>query len=152
MGNVEGGPKMKPVISRIVSFLTGGIFVCAGILKVANPAQFAIDIDNFKLLNWWPAVVLLALYLPWLEIVCGAALIFRRLHAGAALILSGLTSVFLVALASAKIRGLNISCGCFGHGGSSHLAASLLLDAAILCALIFLLATEPGKFRRFGQP
>lgn len=136
------GSKMKRVIFRIVGFVVGGIFVYAGILKVGNPAQFAADIDNFSLLTWWPSVALLALYLPWLEIVCGAALIFRRLHFGAALILTALTSGFLFALATAKVRGLDISCGCFGHGDSSHLSASLLLDAAILCALIFLLTTE----------
>jgi uncharacterized membrane protein YphA (DoxX/SURF4 family) len=132
---------MRRAFAGAAGFAVGGIFVYAGILKALDPAQFAADIANFRLLPW-PECAALALYLPWLEIVCGAALIVRRLRVAAALVLSALCVVFLVALASAKARGLDIACGCFGSGDAGHLLRALLLDAAILSALIFLLATE----------
>jgi putative oxidoreductase len=135
---------MKRTISYTAGLAVGGIFVYAGILKALDPAQFAAGIANYKLLPWSAGVVL-ALYLPWLEILCGVALIVRRLHVAAALILSALCGTFLIALVSAKARGLDIACGCFGHSGSGHLLRSLLIDAAILCALIFLFATEARK-------
>jgi uncharacterized membrane protein YphA (DoxX/SURF4 family) len=132
---------MRRAVAGAAGFAVGGIFVYAGILKALDPAQFAADIANFQLLPW-PACAALALYLPWLEIVCGTALIVRRMRVAAALVLSVLCVVFLIALASAKARGLDIACGCFGTGGSGHLLRALLLDAAILSALIFLLKTE----------
>ena len=131
---------MRRVIAGAAGFVVGGIFLYAGILKALDPAQFAAGIANYKLLPW-PGGAALALYLPWLEIVCGAALVIRRAHVAAAAILSVLCALFFIALASAKVRGLDIACGCFGSG-SGHLLRSLLFDMAILSALIFLLAAE----------
>ena len=135
---------MRRVVASAMGFAVGGIFVWAGILKALDPAQFAADIANFQLLPW-PACAALALYLPWLEIVCGAALILRRMHVAAALVLSALCVIFSIALISAKVRGLDIACGCFGSGDAGHLLRALLLDAAILSALIFLLVSEANR-------
>jgi uncharacterized membrane protein YphA (DoxX/SURF4 family) len=132
---------MRLAVVGAAGLAVGGIFLYAGIFKMLDPAQFAADIANFQLLPW-PACAALALYLPWLEILCGTALIVLRLRVAAALVLSALCVVFFIALASAKARGLDIACGCFGSGGSGHLLRALLLDAAILSALIFLLAME----------
>jgi putative oxidoreductase len=60
----------------------------------------------------------LALYLPWLELLCAAAVLTRRYERGALLLLAGWGGIFTVALASAWLRGLDISCGCFGHSAS----------------------------------
>ncbi|HEY6205444.1 MAG TPA: MauE/DoxX family redox-associated membrane protein, partial [Chthoniobacterales bacterium] len=69
------------VIWRIVDLLVGALFIYAGVLKALDPVRFAMDIDNYKILPWSIAVGL-AFYLPWLEILCGCALIFRRLYRG----------------------------------------------------------------------
>ena len=133
--------KIASNAARILSLLAGALFMYAGALKALDPAQFALDIANYRLIPW-PAGAALALYLPWLEILCGTALVFRRLVPGTPLILAALCLVFLAALASAKIRGLDISCGCFGHAGSHSLTWSMLLDAGILMALILVLKSE----------
>jgi energy-converting hydrogenase Eha subunit E len=80
-----------------------------------------------------------AFYLPWLEILCGLALITRRLYAGALAILLGLMLVFIGATISAKVRGIDITCGCFG-AASQYLsfAGHLALDAIILVGLVLL--------------
>lgn len=124
---------------RGLDFVIGGIFVFAGILKVLDPLQFANDIDNFHLLPW-ALSVRLAFYLPWLEIICGLALILRRLRTGALAILAALTLVFIGALVSARVRGLDIKCGCFGRaidnmGFASHLLMNLVILAAIALIL-----------------
>jgi hypothetical protein len=81
----------------------------------------------------------LAFYLPWLEILCGLALISRRLYLGGLSILTALTSVFILAAVAAKIRGLDITCGCFGHASKSwNFSGHLALDLAILAALLAL--------------
>jgi putative oxidoreductase len=87
----------------------------------------------------WPISVALAFYLPWLEIFCGFALVIRLLYRGALSILTALIMVFTLATVAAKVRGLDITCGCFGHA-SQHWSfpAHLLTNLAILAALLAL--------------
>src|SRR5689334_5410957 len=90
---------------RILSVIIGGVFVYAGVLKVLDPVQFGIDIDNYKMLPWFVSVRL-AFYLPWLEILCGLALIVGFLYRGGLSILTLLVLVFIGATIAAKARGL----------------------------------------------
>jgi putative oxidoreductase len=129
---------------HIVDLIVGGIFVYAGVIKALDPVQFANDVDNYKMLPWFVSVRL-ALYLPWLEILCGLAVIFRFLYRGGLSILTALLAVFIGATVVAKIRGLDITCGCFGHASknwsfSTHLALDLLILGALL-ALSFRVAS-----------
>jgi len=152
-------------VARFVDLVIGGIFIFAGLTKIfdldrliadvrhirfanflvdlqnlqfASPMGFANDIDNYKILPWTISVGL-AFYLPWLEIFCGLALIMRRLYLGGLSILTALISIFIVAAIAAKVRGLDITCGCFGHASQHwNFPAHLALDLAILAALLAL--------------
>jgi uncharacterized membrane protein YphA (DoxX/SURF4 family) len=125
---------------RILDFGLAGVFIYAGVVKAIDPVQFASDIDNFKLLPW-PVSVALAFFLPWLEIFCALGLVFRFLYRGALSILSASIVVFTLAITAAKVRGLDITCGCFGHASQhwsfpSHLATNLAILTGLL-ALLF---------------
>ena len=123
---------------RIVDLIVGGIFVYAGVVKVLDPVQFANDIDNYKTLPWFVSVRL-AVYLPWLEIFCGLALIFRFLYRGGLSILTVLIAVFIGVTIAAKMRGLDITCGCFGHASKNwNFSTHLGLDLLILLAAVVL--------------
>jgi uncharacterized membrane protein YphA (DoxX/SURF4 family) len=126
---------------RVVAIIIGGLFIYAGGIKVLDPIEFAGDIDNYKTLPW-PVGVRLAFYLPWLEIFCGLALITRVFYRGGVFILTALMVVFVVATIVAKARGLDISCGCFGHA-SQYLSFAwhLALDFLLLGGLLFLWRT-----------
>jgi len=124
----------KKMIHFLLLVALGGVFAYAGILKALDPAAFALDVDHYHMLPW-QAAALLALYLPWLEIVCAVTLLFNKFRAAALWLILGMTLVFLAALVSAVARGLDISCGCFG-GGSGHPAAAIARDLAILAAII----------------
>lgn len=139
------------LVWRIVGVVVGGIFVYAGVLKVLDPVQFGLDIDNFKILPWFISVRL-AFYLPWLEILCGLALIFRFLYRGGLSILALLVLVFIGATVAAKARGLDITCGCFGHA-SQHWSFSqhMAIDLAIFLALGALLWVELIRGARYDQ-
>jgi uncharacterized membrane protein YphA (DoxX/SURF4 family) len=125
------------------------VFVHAGILKIwdfshgrsATP-DFTVAIQHFEMLT--PDLsVLLAVYLPWLEVFAAGALFIRRLALGALTAILGMTTVFVVALATAWQRGLDISCGCFGRDEiSTDFPALLLRDACILAAAVLLLVLE----------
>ena len=128
----------RNVLCRIVALIVGGIFIYAGVIKAIDPLRFAIDIDNYKMLPW-AIGVRLAFYLPWLELVCGLALILRFFYRGGLFILTALTFIFIAASIIAKVRGLDITCGCFGHASKNwNFTTHLALDFAILIALIAL--------------
>src|SRR5436309_244423 len=127
---------VKSLLWRIVDLVVGGIFIYAGVLKVLDPVQFANDIDNYKTLPWFISVRL-AFYLPWLEIICGLALIFRFLYRGGLSILTALVLIFIGATIAAKVRGLDITCGCFGHASQhwsfpQHMAFDLSIFAGLV--------------------
>ena len=133
MGSVARD-KMKLAL-RIIAIVIGALFVYAGAVKVVDPVEFARDIDNYKMLPW-RAAASLALFLPWLEILCGLALITRVLYRGSLFIVTSLMTVFIIVSIVAKARGLDVSCGCFGHA-SQYLNFSwhLALDFALLAGL-----------------
>ena len=134
----------RDILWRIVALIIGGIFIYAGVIKAMDPVAFANDIDNYKILPW-PLAVRLAFYLPWLEMLCGLALILRFFYRGGLFILTGLTFVFIAASVVAKVRGLDITCGCFGHASKNwSFSGHLALDIAILIALIALWISNRG--------
>ena len=127
---------------RILHVIVGAVFIYAGALKVLDPVQFANDIDNYKSLPWFVSVRL-ALYLPWLEILCGVALVFRFLYRGGLSILTALILVFIGATIAAKVRGLDISCGCFGHASQGwSFPQHMAFDLGIFVALAALFLNE----------
>ena len=132
------------IILALLRIGLGAIFVYAGALKIWNPGQFAIDVSHFQLTPWTVSV-LVAVYLPWLEVLAGLALILRRLPLGALLAIIGMTLVFMAALTSAWTRGLDISCGCFGKEEAkiaTNFPQLMLRDAALLAAAAVLLVAE----------
>jgi putative oxidoreductase len=137
---------------RILDLIIAAIFIYAGVLKALDPVQLAHDIDHYKTLPWAVGVGL-AFYLPWLEIFCGLALIFRLFYRGALSILTSLVVVFLVATIAAKVRGLDITCGCFGHASQNwSFPTHLALDLGILATLAVLCYCSVARARANAPP
>lgn len=129
------GRSGQMIAVHVLRWLAGGVFIYAGVLKALDPAQFTTDVDHFRLLPYAGSAAI-ALYLPWLEIFAGAALITGFWRAGAAQVLAALLLIFLVALVSAWVRGLDIACGCFGRAlDNGNFALSIAIDLALLAAL-----------------
>jgi putative oxidoreductase len=129
------------LVRRGLAVLAGAVFLYAGIAKVADPIHFASDISNYQIIPW-SIGVRVAFYLPWLEILCGLALIFHRLFSGAVATASALMLVFIGATIWAKVRGIDVACGCFGSASSGlTLTWHLALNGCILAALIVLWLT-----------
>ena len=77
-----------------------------------TPGAFAIELQRYQSVPWTTGA-LLAIYLPWVEVLAGAFLLFRK-GVGALFVITLLFFIFTAALASAMLRGFNIDCGCFG--------------------------------------
>ena len=123
---------------RLLELLFAAVFIYAGVLKIADPVGFARDIENYKLLPWSLSLAA-GFYLPWLEVFCGLTIVLRRLYFGGLSMLTGLIGIFIFASVIAKARGLDITCGCFGHAARNlSFAGHLAIDLAILAVAIVL--------------
>lgn len=128
----------------------GGILIYASLDKLAQPAAFAETINHYRML---PGSLLhaMAQLLPVVEIVTGAALILGVNTRGAALLAAGLTLLFMIAITSALVRNLDISCGCFHTQGGHRVGLDLLWRDFVLLVLCLppLLAKHvgPGLYR-----
>jgi putative oxidoreductase len=129
----------RNIIWRVIDLVIGGVFIVAGVIKIIHPLHFAYDIANYDAVPWTIGVRL-AFYLPWLEVIAGVLLILRRFYAGALTVVFGLTVVFIGAIISARMRGIDISCGCFGHASDNlGFAWHLVMNFSILIAVFLLM-------------
>jgi len=132
------------LLSRL---LIGGMYIGASFYKIIEPASFAKSIWQYHMVPG-ALINLMALILPWLELLIGLALIFGFAYRGAILWANMLLWVFIVALISTIIRGLDIDCGCFKAGESATAPAwnALLFD---LAAMLFAIQLWIGKSSRW---
>ncbi len=131
----------REIITYFLHLVLGAVFIYAGVQKLwdIGPVSFTDDIRSFHLLeDPWPAWV--AMSLPWLEILAGLAVIFGPGRRGGLLIMVVSLVVFLIAIAQALARGIDISCGCFGHSDRKTTPWELIIrDLILLGAGIYLL-------------
>ena len=120
--------------------LLGGVFLLSGVMKIRDPGAFAIEVANYQLapqLAPW-----LAATLPAIELLSGALLVIgtRPWVRAAALLSSAMLLVFSVAVTSVVLRGINVSCGCFGGDTGPVTALTVLRDVALLLGAVGLYA------------
>ena len=132
------------MLSRLI---VGGIFIYASFYKIVEPSMFAKSILYYHLVPG-PLVNLMAIILPWLEILVGLALVFGVVYRGAVWWANLMLVIFIVALASTIARNLDIECGCFKAGQSATGPAwgSLLFDLGSLVFSVQLLVSRSVRW------
>lgn len=126
----------------LVRLVVAGLFVYAGAIKLAQPDTFLGDIESYRMMPYSLAW-LVAFYLPPLEILCGLGLLWGKSRDASAVILIGLMLVFIVAITAAWMRGLDISCGCFGTSeGETNYLWLIVRDLLIIGGLLYLLTNK----------
>ena len=129
----------------LLKWMVAALFIFAGISKILNPDTFARDIDNYRLLPYL-LVTIMAVILPWLEVLCGIFLIVGTWKKGAAFTLLILTFMFLIAISSAVARGLDITCGCFSMTiEGMKVGYTRLIEDVVLFGLILLINIRLAK-------
>jgi len=134
---------LAPLLALLCRLALGIVFFYAGIEKIIAPGEFAVAIYNYRLLPDW-AVNVLAVFLPWLEVFVAAGLITGKCGRGSSLLSALLFLVFATGLTVSLIRGLDISCGCFGASKASINWLYLLRDGGLLIMSIFTLFADRG--------
>jgi len=117
----------------VFRFVVGGVFIWAGLLKILDPLKFSQNIANYHVFSR-DLSFLIALVLPWLEVLCGILVILGIFRPASSLLLSGLLGVFLILITVTIFRGLDVDCGCFGSMGR-HVDYRLLLTDIVLLYL-----------------
>ena len=110
--------KLKITLSILFRLIIGFVFIYAAIDKIIDPYTFAADIRNYQIIPEMFSNIL-ALILPWMELLCGLFLLLGVCTRSSALLIASMLIVFIVALSLAMIRGLNIDCGCYHTMGST---------------------------------
>ena len=110
-----------PWLTIRVQIALGIFFVVASLPKLGDPPSFAHMVYNYRIV---PGVLinLMALTMPWIELLCGLALILGIWKDGARTIIAALLLVFIVAISINLVRNNAIDCGCFDvtAAGKTH--------------------------------
>jgi putative oxidoreductase len=128
----------QDALHRLARWGLAGLFMYAGALKLADPAGFAQDLAHYRLLPE-PLAELLALALPVVELVAAAGLLTRTYMQGGAALTALMLVLFAAAMAQAKLRGIDLVCGCFGARSDaqvSWLKVALNLGLAMLATWV----------------
>lgn len=153
---------MMKAINIIVRLIVGCVFIFAGTVKIWNVqiktahqghdiavkvsasnvpdyGTFATDVTNYRVP---PRALsnLVAITLPWIEVLAGALLVLGIWARPSALVTTCLMVVFLLAIGQAVTRGLNINCGCFGTVEGRKVGLIALAEDAVLLAMTAWLA------------
>ena len=137
----------KRIIAFSIRWIIGITFIAASIHKIVWPAEFAKILYGYDL---FPHITinLIAIVLPFVELVTGLSLVLN-IYPKAAMTLAGIMlAAFTLAISINVARGHEFDCGCFSFGSENPLTGNKFL----LVRDIFLLALCIYMFRSDGKP
>jgi len=130
---------------RLDEAILGMVFIYASYHKIADPVDFAHMVYLYKMTPG-PFINLIAIYLPWIELVTGAVLILGIPGRRGAAVLTGLMLlVFMGAIGFNLARGHPVDCGCF-EGTGAHLKT----HAELFSEMKWVLVRDAGMLLMVG--
>ncbi|MEW5807625.1 MAG: MauE/DoxX family redox-associated membrane protein [Acidobacteriota bacterium] len=136
------------VIIVLFRVIIGAIFIWASLDKIAHASDFSRAIHNYRIM---PVLTenIMAISLPWLELLAGLFLIIGYRVRGAATVISALLMIFIMAITVALLRGLDISCGCFDTQGGAKIGLDILFQDLLMLVMSGSIALAgPGQETR----
>lgn len=140
-----------PALYWLVSIGLGAVFVYASFDKIAHPQDFARIVYRYRLagptaaFGVVPANVL-AVVLPWIEVLTGVLLMTGVWRREAAALAGGMLVTFLAAVSYVLWQGIDVAhCGCFTVGGEGRGTGWTLIasDFGLLAAALYVLLVRP---------
>ncbi len=129
--------RLASIIYHGSRLILAGVFIYAGAIKGTDPVAFAGQVANYQILPYaWNYLV--AAILPYLELLCGILLLLNKRIRPAVLVLFVLNLIFMLALSSLIVRGIDIDCGCFNPDAEARTTPLMALwrDAGLMLLLI----------------
>lgn len=130
----------KDFFYHAIRMMLSVVFIYASIDKIIHPQAFAQAVFNYQVLP--DALInILAIVLPWTELILGLCLFFNIWMYGASVLTAVLMLIFMSTLTFNFFRGLDISCGCFSSSAGEKLSfLTLIRDIIFLCLSFSLVA------------
>ena len=134
-------------LARRIAWLSRGVglvLVLAAVPKMLQPEAFALAIFRYQIL---PGALInaAAVFLPWVELCAGIALLLTpRLRRGALGLSALLFAAFGAAIAFNLVRGVVMACGCFTVDPDAPPAGPwhVLVNAALAFACAWLVRRQ----------
>lgn len=140
----------KALLLLIGRLVLAWVFIWAAIPKLQDPVAFSVSIEGYRVVSGsmalWAAIIL-----PWLELVVALGLITPWLRQASASTMVVLLALFITLHASAWIRGLDISCGCFGESTDSMGYHWLILRNLVLLLISIFILRAPRRNKTTPQ-
>jgi uncharacterized membrane protein YphA (DoxX/SURF4 family) len=115
----------------------GCMFIYSSLPKIRQPYDFLSSLYSYELAG--PKLgMLIAMTLPWLELLVGICLVGGIFIGGSLLVSMAMAAMFTYVLGSALLNDLDITCGCFGAGATDIVNYSTLIRAIIMLIASFL--------------
>ncbi len=136
-------------IELLLRWIVGLAFILASLHKILQPAAFAQIVYSYHLFPDF-SINLIAIAMPFIELITGLALVAGVYPRAAAAIVSSLLVAFVLIIAVNLLRGHEFDCGCFPTFITRLYAdspANMLIRNAVLLALSLPLAFYRGRRR-----
>jgi len=110
----------------IIRLVLGMTFIGASYHKIADPAGFAKILYGYAV---FPniSINVLAITIPFIELVAGFSLVLGLLPRSALMIINALLFLFILVIGFNLLRGHQFDCGCFSFSHQSHTASNISL-------------------------
>jgi putative oxidoreductase len=129
-------------VRRGAQIVLGALFLLAALAKIVDVTSLAREVHNFRIVPFW-SEHLVAMTLPWVELVAGLALMLGIRARAGAWVAGVLLAGFTIGVALAMARGLNFHCGCFGTADATRVGWSKLGENLGMLALAALGSLRP---------
>ena len=118
----------------VVRLGLGFMFIMSSMPKIRQPYVFLGSVYGYELVG--PKMgVLVAMVLPWVELLAGVCLVGGVFVGGALLASMGMGVLFTFVLGYALWHHLDISCGCFSSSAAGKVSYLTLIRAMVITLL-----------------
>ncbi|WP_462270218.1 MauE/DoxX family redox-associated membrane protein [Desulfobacter sp.] len=141
--------RQTSLIEWALRLFLGCTFIFSSWHKIVSPDQFAVIVYGYDVFPH-QIINVLAIVVPFVELVCGITLITGLLKRSGLLIINAMLLGFIFLISFNLIRGHEFDCGCFSLGETKGVWSSIWLlarDLVMLGAGIYLFRLFDKKDR-----
>ena len=148
-GRVIMNKSILQILSLPAMVILSLIFLYSAYTKIIDPDYFIISISYYQLFPILP-LHFAGIFLIMLELVTAIAIWIPQYRREAALLIGLMLVFFIIIIFISILRGLDISCGCFGHE-STKVGFKKILENGGLLFLSYCIYTSKDRRQEAGD-